>query len=341
MPERRNNPCPVDAPYGERPFRGWAWRGAGLTERELSLFIPGRVVKHFGIPALRVGRPTAWPVRFAVYVHRGWRRGPQLALPADACFEVWAVRSLTGGGRCVVLEQLDEEVCAPASFRRSLEAWLNRYEGPGAEPGEAERKASEQPFAQWLPGSCRGDPPLEGPLYDFEDAVRYASAWSGLDEGLTWQVLAARERYRELAGLAQVPEDSVLLREREEARLWLPAGHAIVDERKEGFEAWATGFDPEAIAGAARGELAYLDHLGLISWTCPEAREERLGTPAWPLTGALIRSPGIHHSNHSDTTQRPAASPGPTLSQAPLRRDPIILAISATRILTLRPKDPR
>jgi len=256
MPVPRKDPCPAEAPSGERPYRGWTWRGAELTDRQLAVFLPGRVLKHLGIPVLRLGRPTAWPIRFAVYAHRGWRRGQQVALPADACFEVWAVRPLPGGGRCVVLEQLDEEDCAPAAFRRSLEAWLQRHEGPGDEPGEDERHDAAQPFARWLPAARRGSPPLQGPSYDFEEAVRYASAWSGLEERLTWRILAAPTR----------PLDGV--------------GLAAPDVGPE-----------EAEAAASRGELAYLDHLGILSWASAEQREERLGTPAWPLAGAMERGP--------------------------------------------------
>jgi hypothetical protein len=259
-----------------------------LTDRQLAFFIPGRVVKHLGIATLRVGRPSAWRVQFAVYVHQGWRRGRYIALPADACFEISAVRPLPGGGTCLVLEQIEEGTCSPPAFHRSLERWLRRYTANLSQPSEIDRREIERPFARWLPQSRQGDPPLEGPIYDFEDAVRYAAAWSGMEDELTWRILAAFERYLELAGIAQVEEDEALAREREEAADWLPERPDLVDERAEGYVAWVTGIDRTLIAAAHRGEMAYLDHLGLVSWDCEGEREEQLGTPAWPMAGALV-----------------------------------------------------
>jgi len=246
MSSRRNDRSSPEAPFGERPYCGWAWRGTALTDRQWAFFIPGRVVKHLGIPSLRVGRPSAWPVHFAVYVHRGWRRGRKIALPADACFEILAVRPLPGGGTCLVLEQIEEGTRSPSAFRRSLERWLGRYAADLAQPSETERRELGQPFARWLPQSRPGDPPLEGPIHDFEDAVRYASAWSGVEEELTWRILGAFERCLELAGIERT-----------------------------------------IIAAVHRGKMAYLDHLGLVSWDHEGEREAQLGTPAWPLGGAL------------------------------------------------------
>ena len=288
MPTQSNDRGNPEAPFGERPFRGWTWRGANLTDRQLAFFIPGRVVKHLGVPELRTGTPTAWPVHFAVYVHRGWRRGRKVALPANACFEVWAVLDLPGGGTCLALEQIEEGSSRPGSFRRSLERWLGRYPASLALPGETGRR--EQPFARWLPESRPGDPPLEGPIYDFEDAVRYASAWSGVEDQLTWRVLAAFKRYLEWTGIAQVEEDEALAREREQAMAWLPERPDVMDGRSEGYVAWATGIDRAAIAAVHRGEMAYLDHLGLVTWEYEGERAERLGTPAWPLAGASARA---------------------------------------------------
>jgi hypothetical protein len=182
---------------------------------------------------------------------------------------------------------MNEDVCAPASFRKSLERWLKHYEGNLAEPSRSDRHEMEQPFARWLPGSRAGDAPVEGPLYDFEDAVRFASAWSGIEEGMTWRILASLERFLELAGIAQAEEDEDLKRERVEAAVWLPEQPDLVDERAEGYVGWATGIGPSAISAVRRGEMAYLDQLGLVTWDSEGEREAQLGAPAWRMAGAL------------------------------------------------------
>ena len=293
MPNPSNDPAQPRPPRGERPFRGWTWRGARLTERQSALFIPGRQVKHLGIPTVRLGQPIRAPVHFAVYVHQGWRRGERVALPADARFEVWAVLPLAGHGTCLVLEQLDERLSDPSAFRRSMARWLRRFPPELPAATAADLAEQEQPFARWLPESRPGEPPLEGPIYDFEAAVRYASAWTGLDQALVWRILEASERYLELAGIAQAEEDAALAAERREAVAWLPGQAPSVDERAEGYIAWATGLEPAAIAAVRRGELAYLDHLGLVVWGRDGEREECLGPPAWPLAGYRQKMIGI------------------------------------------------
>lgn len=272
LPTPRNHPDPPRS-RAERPFQGWTWRGARLTDRQLALFIPGRLVKHLGIPVLRLGRPTRAPIHFAVYAHQGWRRGARVALPAEARFEVWALLPLPGGGTCVVLEQLDERICAPPAFRRSLDRWLQRFSTDLAPPTAADLREQEQPFARWLPESRAGTPPLEGPIYEFEQAVSYAAAWSGLEEPLVWRVL---EAYPHDLERAEVEGDA--------AAGW-PALPNPTGDLIETHIAGATGLDRSAIAAVCRGEMAYLDHLGLVAWDRDGAREERLGSPAWPLAG--------------------------------------------------------
>jgi len=165
MSSQRNDRGSPEAPFGERPYRGWTWRGADLTDRQLAFFIPGRVVKHLGIATLRVGRPSAWRVQFAVYVHQGWRRDatlpcrPMPALKSRPCVPF-------RGRTCLVLEQIEEGTCSPPAFHRSLERWLRRYTANLSQPSEIDRREIERPFARWLPQSRQGDPPLEGPIYD-------------------------------------------------------------------------------------------------------------------------------------------------------------------------------
>ncbi len=278
----------------EMPYRGWAWRGAELSPGRLAHFTPGRIVKHLGTAVLASECAAGWPIQFLVFVHRGWKNRSGTVLPANACFEVRAILPIPGGGVCVAMEQVEEGSPPLRVFQRRLRRWLDRaLETRSA--AEVERRGDwQEPFAQWLPQSRPGDSPVEAVCYDFEEAVRFASAWTGVDEGLVWRILEAHGRYLELAGIAVVEEDAALRREREAIRGWLPGTPGVVGQGAEEYVAWATGISREVAAAVDRGEMAYLDHLGLIEWACEGERDECLGIPDWVRQGRekAARRPG-------------------------------------------------
>ena len=281
---RQTKPTGVKASVGqERAFQGWARRGAMLDEGQVALFTPGRIVKHLGTDTLLLGPPTDWPVQFVVYLHLGWRWGSRVILPADTCFEVRAAIPTLGGRTCIALEQVGEGWGTQGQFREGLGREFRAIAHGLPSPSAKERKQWAPPFACWLPASRPGDPPISGPIYDFEEAVRYASAWSGVEEARTYDILSAHQRYLELTGIAEVEEDEALLKEREEVGHLLPDPPGCVDERVELYIAAVTGHGIGDIQAVDRGEMAYLDHLGLVTWDYEGERDERLGAPHWVL----------------------------------------------------------
>jgi hypothetical protein len=242
----------IKDPHRERPFRGWAWRGADLPAKLLAHFLPGRIVKHLGPALLGRVRPGGWPVQFAVFIHRGWRTPQGPALSPNPCFEVRAILPLPGGQTCVALEQVEEDSPPLPSFQRRLRIWLDRAPETRPGPDEGWRTDWLGPFAQWLPHSRPGDAPVEAAPYAFEDAVRFAAAWTGVDEAIAWRILEARELGPERVGMALEEAD---------------------------------GLARELVAEVGRGRLAYLDHLGLVSWADPGERRQRLGLPDWLRQG--------------------------------------------------------
>ena len=275
---------------GEHPYRGWAWRGADLDDRQLKLFTPGRIVKHVGVGCLRTGPATDWPVLYLVHLHLGWHRGEEVALPSDTCFEVKAEFTLPGGRTILALEQVGEGWKDHPGFMAHLKQKIGDIRPDLPRPKEEEQREWSAPFACWLPGSSAGDPPAVGPIYEFEEAVRFASSWSGVDEMVTWEILAARHRYLELAGIAQVEEDEALVAERKRAMTWLPEHPGRLDGREEGYVAWVTGYDRADIQAVDRGEMAYLDHMDLVIWDYEGEREERIGLPSWPNLGINVQT---------------------------------------------------
>jgi len=100
--------------------------------------------------------------------------------------------------------------------------------------------------------------------YLIEDAIRYATAWSGLDEKLVWQVLEAKSRYLELAGLTDVKKDEVLLEERKAIQHLLPRIHNLLDEGEINYIALMTKLEIGTIQKVMDGDWAYLQSIGVV-----------------------------------------------------------------------------
>lgn len=126
-------------------------------------------------------------------------------------------------------------------------------------------------------------PESENPrIYDAVEAKEFVAAWTGLDPGLVQRVLDAKFRYLELAGIALVEEDEVLLREREVYRHLLPETPSFIDGRERDYLAQVTGLDEDSLLKVEQGELAYQDTLDIIGWDGEEDRDARLGAPELP-----------------------------------------------------------
>lgn len=119
-------------------------------------------------------------------------------------------------------------------------------------------------------------------IYDAGQAKAFVAAWTGLDPDLVQQVLDAKFRYLELAGIALVEEDEVLLREREAYRHLLPETPDFIDGRERDYLAEVTGLDKGTLLKIEQGELAYQDTHDIIAWDDEEDRDARLGAPELP-----------------------------------------------------------
>jgi len=78
------------------------------------------------------------------------------------------------------------------------------------------------------------NPPSSQPLkaYAHQDAVASICMWTGLDTGLVGQVLDAKYRYLQVAGIAAAEWDAELQAERETFKDLLPESPTFIDGRE-------------------------------------------------------------------------------------------------------------
>lgn len=122
--------------------------------------------------------------------------------------------------------------------------------------------------------------PDGGKVYDFWEAVSFVTRWTGLEEAHVQEVITAKQRYLELAGISETdPDDDSLEAERYLFAGLMPMDGRTLDWGVTAYIARVTGYDESTIDRIGRGESAYLDALGLIEWDSPEVRSQALGYP--------------------------------------------------------------
>lgn len=118
-------------------------------------------------------------------------------------------------------------------------------------------------------------------VYDFAEAVGFASRWSGLSSVFAQEILMAGQRYLELAGIAETdPDDDSLEAERAGFAYCLPADGRTLDGGQVTYLVHVTGHVQVTVERILQGECAYLDALGLVEWSSPEERGLALGAPS-------------------------------------------------------------
>ncbi len=261
------------------PFQGWCWRGADLAPREMAAYVPGAVLRHLGPAAARTGAPRDFPMIFWIHA---WERCARIGdtgtvvFEPDAAFRVVRVDVMTDNRLCCFLEQ---DAAGGGDLEAAYEARLLETLPRPAPPDPELIEAFAGPFARWSMDAVPGDPPLLGQVYEAEEAVRFASAWSGVDAEVVRRVLEAKARYLMLAGLGGCEEDDGLIREREAVRHLLPETPGVVDDRETDYVVLATDLDEETVLRVTQGETAYLEGLGLLTWEGDADREAALGVP--------------------------------------------------------------
>ena len=184
------------------PFEGWCWKGGVLSLHALATYRAGLEFKHLGRALAQTGSARDFPVLFRIYAHAAQRPSPRsqtVAFPEDAHFWVREVRWLPDGRVCLGLEQAPRGEELLEDFDRPFEAWLATLHGQLPAPSARMRQLAQLPFARWATGAVPGDPPISGILYDFEEAIRFAAGFTDQSPILVEKVLAARERYLEMA----------------------------------------------------------------------------------------------------------------------------------------------
>lgn len=117
-------------------------------------------------------------------------------------------------------------------------------------------------------------------IYDFAEAVAFAARWSGLEPRRVREVLAARQRYLELAGIAETdPDDEALEAERVRFAHIFPLDGRTVDGLETAYLVQVTSATEVVIGRVFQGEWAYLDALDLVEWESPKERDQALGSP--------------------------------------------------------------
>jgi hypothetical protein len=126
-------------------------------------------------------------------------------------------------------------------------------------------------------------------IYNTDEAIIFASAWSGLPSDLVERVLDAKFRYLELAGIVESgeEEDEALAQERQQFRHLLPETPDVVDERELDYVVQVTGLALDVVERVDQGDAAYQDYLGLSEWSDEEERGSRLGQPELAEEGHL------------------------------------------------------
>jgi hypothetical protein len=265
-------------------FSGWCWKGGSLALDELATYRAGLKFKQLGIAEAQTGPEKAFPVLFRIYAHGAQRKSPRsraILFPADCTFWVREVRWAQDGRVFIGLEQCLQGADLREDFETAFGEWLNRIQGELVPPSGSMLRSGKLPFARWGLDAEPGDPPLSGVIYDLDEAVQFAAAFTGEPPTLVRRVLEARERYLELAGLA-VPvhdeEDPEVIRaEREEFQALLPEEPTFVDNRETDYLVLVTRIPRPQVLRIVQGETAYEDHLGLITWDSDEERATALG----------------------------------------------------------------
>ena len=268
-------------------FEGWCWKGGVLSLHALATYRAGLEFKHLGRALAQTGSARDFPVLFRIYAHAAQRPSPRsqtVAFPEDAHFWVREVRWLPDGRVCLGLEQAPRGEELLEDFDRPFEAWLATLHGQLPAPSARMRQLAQLPFARWATGAVPGDPPISGILYDFEEAIRFAAGFTDQSPILVEKVLAARERYLEMAGIAipdySATERALLQKERRKHQDLLPATPGTIDDRETTYLVRITGLPRAQVLRAVQGEMAYEDHLGLITWDSAEERAADLGLPS-------------------------------------------------------------
>ena len=114
--------------------------------------------------------------------------------------------------------------------------------------------------------------------WNLEDAIRFVTDRTDMEEGSARAVLVAKERYLELAGIGVVAENDALLHERECYRHLLPDHPNELDDRELEYVRVVTGLDEATIEFAFLAETAYADSLGIIDWLDEADRKRNLGS---------------------------------------------------------------
>ena len=147
--------------------------------------------------------------------------------------------------------------------------------------------------------------PSELPIYECEDALRFACQWTGLPQDLVQSILHAKSRYLELTGIMDLGEDPEgLAREREIYAHLLPEVPGTLGERMLDYIAEVTAAPRAAIEFVDRAEFAYQDSLGLVEWDDEEERSATLGVPAPPRepgrAATIDAAEAPMHEGHGD-----------------------------------------
>ena len=128
--------------------------------------------------------------------------------------------------------------------------------------------------------------PDAGKVYDHLEAIPFVAMWTGLDADVVGQVLDAKVRYLELAGLAVSStggeDETDLQAEREQFHDLLPGTLEVIDERETAYLVLVTGLTEKTVLRVGQGEMAYLDSLGLVDWDSEAERDAALGNPNIP-----------------------------------------------------------
>ena len=176
---------------------------------------------------------------------------------------------------CFHLEQATGNSSADPALSAEFEAWLPKVSGPLPKPDPELERRWDAPFARWACGAQAGDAPMVGIVYEGEDAVHFAMAYTGREEGIVRAVLNAQQRYLELALTASVPQEEGLLRERAEVRHLLSDDPQCLDGRQEmEYLKLVTGLAEEVIDSIRDGELAYIESIGITEMSGGGVEEE-------------------------------------------------------------------
>ena len=308
MPAPISQPNPLGGDPGcpDTPFQGWCWKGGVLSLQALSTYRAGLEFKHLGRAQAQTGPARDFPVLFRIYAHAAQRQSPRsraVVFPDDARFWVQEVRWLPDGRVCLGLEQTPHGEELLPDFDQPFEEWLATLQGRLPAPSERMRRLAPLPFARWATGAIPGDPPISGIIYDFEEAVRFAAEFMDQSPRLVEKVLAARERYLELAGIAspgpEETESAQFHEERQQHRDLLPASPGTLDDRETQYLVRITGLPRAQVLRAVQGETAYEDHLGLITWDSAEERAAALGLPSTALPAAWAAIYGGDTQGHA------------------------------------------